>query len=208
MFTGITRGLFSIVSVEREPALLRYGVRLDAYGEGLELGASVSIDGCCQSVVRWEDGIAYFDAIAETLEKTTLDELEVGAKVSVERSAKVGDEIGGHDVSGHIRGTGRIAARKDAGHEVHVDIAVPQVWRRYLMTKGFVAIDGSSLTVGEIWDEGDESIFRLYLIPETLRLTNLGSKEAGQRVNVELDPRTVTIVDTVERVLAEKGISG
>ncbi|HJL05646.1 MAG TPA: riboflavin synthase subunit alpha [Polyangiaceae bacterium LLY-WYZ-15_(1-7)] len=204
MFTGITRGTFPVVSVVREPALLRYAVDLGEYGAGLELGASVSIDGVCQTVAKLEGARVWFDAIQETLDKTTLGALEEGAEVSVERSAKVGDEIGGHDVSGHVVGTGEIAAVQKDGHEVVLTVRVPPAWMKYVMPKGFIAIDGSSLTVGETDDAA--GTFRLYLIPETLRLTNLGAKGAGAKVNVELDPRTVAIVDTVERVLAQRGL--
>lgn len=205
MFTGITRGTFPVVHVEREPALLRFSVDLGDYAAGLDLGASVSIDGVCQTVVALEGGVVRFDAIQETLDKTTLDALEVGRKVSVERSARVGDEIGGHDVSGHVTGTGAIATRRQEGHDVSLTIEVPRAWAKFILPKGFVAIDGSSLTVGEVEEHGAHARFSLYLIPETLRLTNLGDKAVGDRVNVELDPRTVAIVATVERVLASRG---
>lgn len=205
MFTGITRGTFEVVAVEREPGLLRYAVDLGDYGTGLEIGASVSVDGVCQTVVGLDGTVARFDAIQETLDKTTLDALEVGARVSVERSARVGDEIGGHDVSGHVRGTGRVAEVSREGHEVAIVLAVPPDWMKYILPKGFIAVDGSSLTVGETEAEGR---FSVYLIPETLRLTNLGTKAPGDRVNIELDPRTVAIVDTVERVLAQREATG
>ncbi|MEM1414346.1 MAG: riboflavin synthase subunit alpha [Myxococcota bacterium] len=205
MFTGITRGLFEVVHVEREPGLLRYDVALGDYGKGLELGASVSIDGVCQTVVRWGGGVARFEAIQETLDKTTLDALETGAKVSVERSAKVGDEIGGHDVAGHVNGTGRIHAVHREGHEVQLTIEVPPAWMKYLQPKGYVAIDGSSLTIGADVDEA-RGRFDLFLIPETLELTKLGEKQPGDPVNVELDPKTVAIVRTVERELARRGL--
>ncbi|HHH28179.1 MAG TPA: riboflavin synthase subunit alpha [Polyangiaceae bacterium] len=205
MFTGITRGTFEVVAVEREPGLMRYAVDLGDYGAGLELGASVSIDGVCQTVVAMDGTVARFDAISETLDKTTLDALAVGARVSVERSARLGDEIGGHDVYGHVRGTGRVAEVHREGHDVKLVIAVPRAWMKYVLPKGFIAVDGSSLTVGETDDGGR---FSVYLIPETLRLTNLGDKVVDDRVNIELDPRTVAIVDTVERVLAQREANG
>lgn len=204
MFTGITRGTFPVVAVERAPDLLRFVVDVGTYGEGLEVGASVSIDGVCQTVVALDGGRATFEAIRETLDKTTLSELEVGATVSAERSARVGDEIGGHEVSGHVTGTGTIVEAAKAGHEVDLCIGVPAKWMKYILHKGFVALDGSSLTVGERSDEG---WFWVHLIPETLRITNLGRKPVGARVNVELDPKTVAIVDTVERVLAARGVA-
>ncbi|MBX3248568.1 MAG: riboflavin synthase subunit alpha [Myxococcales bacterium] len=206
MFTGITRGTFPVVEVTREPGLLRYAVALGEYGRGLELGASVSVDGVCQTVVGLEGDVVRFDAIQETLDKTTLDTLRVGQRVSVERSARVGDEIGGHDVSGHVVGTGRIVDVRRDGHEVSLTVEVPREWMRCVLPKGFVAVDGSSLTVGEVSEDGDVGQFSLYLIPETLRLTNFGDKQVGDRVNVELDPRTVAIVATVERVLAARGL--
>lgn len=204
MFTGITRGLFEVVAVDREPALLRYEISLGDYGAGLELGASVSIDGVCQTVVAIDSGKVRFDAIAETLHKTTLDTLSLGQRVSVERSARVGDEIGGHEVSGHVTGTGKVAIVQAQGHDVALAIDVPEAMMKYILPKGFVAVDGSSLTVGEVEAPGR---FWVHLIPETLRLTNFGARAVGQRVNVELDPKTVAIVATVERVLEARGLS-
>lgn len=206
MFTGITRGLFEVVRVEREGDLLRYAVDLGEMGASAELGASVAIDGCCQTVVANESGVLTFEAIQETLRLTTLGELDAGAQVSVERSARVGDEIGGHEVSGHIRGTGEIVSRRHEGHELDVEIAVPREWMAYVLPKGFIAVDGSSMTVGETTKGPERGSFFIHLIPETIRLTKLGSKEVGAKVNVELDPKTVAIVDTVERVLAERGL--
>ncbi|MEO0322279.1 MAG: riboflavin synthase subunit alpha [Myxococcota bacterium] len=206
MFTGITRGLFDVVAVEREEALLRFDVQLGAYGEGLELGASVSIDGVCQTLVRWERGVARFEAIQETLAKTTLGELAVGAKVSVERSARVGDEIGGHDVAGHVTGTGTVHALRAEGHEVQLTVSVAPAWMRFLQPKGYVALDGSSLTIGDAVDEA-QGRFDVFLIPETLARTGLGRKRPGDRINVELDPKTVAIVRTVERELARRGLT-
>ncbi len=206
MFTGITRGTFEVTSTERRPGLLVYAVALpEAMREGLQIGASVSIDGVCQTVVELAAHGVVFEAIQETLDLTTLDRLEKGQMVAVERSARVGDEIGGHDVSGHVVGTGTVAARSEAGEGLDLTIEVPPAWMKYVLHKGFIAIDGSSLTVGERDAAGGR--FELHLIPETLRLTNLGRRAPGDAVNVELDPRTVAIVDTVERVLAEREAS-
>jgi len=203
MFSGITRGLFPVVEVTREPGLLRFAVALGDYGADLVRGASVSIDGVCQTVTAFVDGVARFDAIQETLDKTTLGELEVGAEVSVERSARFGDELGGHEVSGHVTGTGRLRERVVEGHEVRLTLEVPEDWMRFILPKGFIALDGSSLTVGA---ELGPDCFDVFLIPETLRLTRLGAKEQGARINVELDPKTVAIVHTVERVLSSRAL--
>jgi riboflavin synthase len=205
VFTGITRGTFPITHVARAPGRLSYAVALPpAMTQGLEIGASVSIDGVCQTVVALQEQGVVFDAIDETLRVTTLDALSVGARVAVERSFRVGDEIGGHEVSGHIVGTGTVnEVRRDNGaHDLRIE--VPATWMKYIMPKGFIAVDGSSLTVGAVHASG---WFEVHLIPETIRLTNLGHKVAGSRVNIELDARTVAIVETVERVLAQRGLA-
>jgi riboflavin synthase len=202
MFTGITRGTFAVTKVERVPGLLRYAVALDpALSENLAIGASVAIDGVCQTVVSASGGEVWFDAIRETLEKTTLDGLQPGQRVSVERSYRIGDELGGHIVAGHVIGTGTVQQVRRDGHDFGLRIAVPATWMKYVLPKGFIAVDGSSLTIG---DTDRTGTFDVHLVPETLRLTNLGSKQVGDRVNIELDPQTVAIVDTVERVLDER----
>ena len=202
MYTGITRGLFPVVHVERAPNLLRYRVDLGPIAGGVELGASIAIDGVCQTAVSIEGSVIGFDAIRETLERTTLGRLEVGEVVSVERSVRVGDEIGGHDVAGHVIGTAEVVTARRDGHDVALELAVPPDWMRYIMPKGFVALDGSSLTVGNT--DPVRGTFFVHLIPETLTRTHFGTRKVGDRINVELDPRTVTIVDTVERVLAAR----
>jgi riboflavin synthase len=202
MFTGITRGLFPVVRVTRETDLLRYAVDLGPLAGGVELGASIAIDGVCQTAVALEGTTVTFDAIRETLDRTTLGRLEVGHLVSVERSVRVGDEIGGHDVSGHVIGTGEVVAIRRNGHDVAFEVAVPTAHMRYVLPKGFIALDGSSLTVGET--DPVTGRFFVHLIPETLTRTHFGSRKVGDRLNVELDPRTVAIVDTVERVLAAR----
>jgi riboflavin synthase len=202
MYTGITRGTFAVTRAERKPDLLRFAVELNAeLLEGLRTGASVAIDGCCQTVVAIEGREVVFEAIAETLAKTTLSELTPGARVSVERSYRIGDELGGHEIAGHVSGTGLIERTYHQGDVFDLRIAVPKPWMKYIFAKGFIAVEGSSLTVG---DTDPAGAFEVHLIPETLRLTKLGQKRPGDRVNIELDPRTVAIVETVERVLAER----
>jgi riboflavin synthase len=206
MFTGITRGLFPVVAVVRSPDLLRYGVELGALAQGVELGASIAIDGVCQTAVAIDGTRITFDAIKETLERTTLGRLEVGSLVSVERSVRVGDEIGGHDVSGHVLGTADVVGVRREGHDVAFELEVPKDWMRYILRKGFIALDGSSLTVGET--DPSAGRFFVHLIPETLVRTHFGTRKIGDRLNIELDARTVTIVDTVERVLAARNGGG
>jgi riboflavin synthase len=206
MYTGITRGLFPVVAVENYPGHTHFKVQLnEALTSNVEIGASVAIDGVCCTVVAHEGNVLSFDAMQETRSLTTLDELRVGREVSVERSARMGDELGGHDVFGHVIGTGTISALRNVGGQLDLSIRVPAAWMRFILHKGFIAVDGSSLTVGAVKPEGE---FELHLIPETVRVTNFGKKKVGDRVNVELDPRTVAIVETVERVLAEREKAG
>jgi riboflavin synthase len=202
VFTGITRGTFVVTRTERQPDLLRYAIELsDELMAGLCTGASIAIDGVCQTVVAIDGRAVVFEAIRETLDRTTLDQLTQGTRVSVERSYRIGDELGGHEVAGHVQGTGHVQAVQREGDVYELRIAVPKAWMKYILPKGFIAVDGSSLTVG---DTNCAGYFDLHLIPETLRATRLGHKQPGDRVNIELDPRTVAIVDTVERVLAER----
>jgi riboflavin synthase len=206
MFSGITRGLFPVVSVEPRAGVTRFAVALDASSSrDVRRGASVSIDGVCCTVIDQAEERLSFEAIAETLSLTTLGELREGRLVSVERSCRAGDELGGHEVSGHVTGTGTVGARRFIGEQLDLTITVPAAWMKYILHKGFIALDGSSLTVGDTRAEGS---FDVHLIPETLRVTNFAQRQLGARVNVELDPRTVAIVDTVERVLKERGLAG
>lgn len=195
MFSGITQGCFPVVAITHCPSLLRYTVRLsEALCHHVQIGCSISINGICQSVVHQDHNDITFEAIPETLACTTLSTLRIGDQVSVERSVKVGDEIGGHEVSGHIHGMGCIHARLSHDQSLTLIIQSPMDWMPYLFTKGFIAIDGTSLTLGHI--DKSHGRFEVHLIPETLRQTLLGSKQIGEHVNIELDQRTRIIVDT------------
>jgi riboflavin synthase len=202
MYTGITRGTFRVLEVVPGPSRIDLVLELsEELSRGLEPGASVSIDGVCLTAVSIAGPRVSFQAVEETLRLTTLGELRAGARVSVERSLRAGDEIGGHELAGHVSGTGTIAEAIARGDGLDLRVTVPTEWMKFVLPKGFIAVDGSSLTVGETDPSG---WFWLHLIPETLRLTNFGHKRVGDRVNIELDARTVAIVSTVERVLAER----
>ena len=201
MFTGIVKGLFLIGNVKKQQGLTQYSVILPpSMREDLQWGASVSIDGVCQSVVSTQGDHVWFDAIEETLTRTTLSQLQVGQRVNVERSARLGDEIGGHLLSGHVFGKAQIAEiiAKDNQAQIIFDFN-PQAMK-YLFSKGYIAIDGASLTLVDV---GAHS-FSVHLIPETLRSTTLGFKKVGDWVNVELDSQTQVIVDTIERLMNRK----
>jgi riboflavin synthase len=198
MFTGIVKGMFLIASVENEN-VLHYSVSLpDDLLEGLEIGASVSVNGVCQTVVKIQDQSVYFDAIGETLKRSTLESLEKGDFVNIERSLRMGDEIGGHLLSGHVIATAEVTKFIEAKSETVVRFRLEKKWMKYLFSKGYIAIDGVSLTLVDV-DE-DHGSFTVHLIPETLRMTTLGKKSEGDRVNIEIDSQTQAIVDTVERI--------
>ncbi|MGB2156638.1 MAG: riboflavin synthase subunit alpha [Candidatus Poseidoniaceae archaeon] len=199
MFTGIVQGRGEIVSIESGNEITTLRIRVPST-EGLAIGASISIDGVCLTATEFAEGIVSFDVIPETLEKTTLGELEVGGLVNVERSLRYGDEVGGHLLSGHIIGRGIISKADAVGDGAQYTILSPPDVRKYIVSKGYVGIDGISLTIGDVHDDG----FDLHLIPETLRLTTLGEKQAGDAVNLEIDSTTMMIVETVERMMKEE----
>jgi riboflavin synthase len=137
-----------------------------------------------------------------TLKHTNLGELAVGDWVNIERAARFGDEIGGHNMSGHIALTAVIDQVIDTPNNRTVWFAMPQESMKYVLAKGYIGIDGCSLTIGEV----EQARFSVHLIPETLERTLFGRRAEGERVNIEFDPQTQAIVDTVERVLASKSL--
>ena len=165
------------------------------------IGASVAVAGVCLTVVEVTgEGVA-FDVIDETLRVTTLGELSEGAEVNIERAARFGDEIGGHQLSGHVSGTGVLSERVDTPDNCRLTLRLPQDLRPYVLPKGFVSIDGVSLTVGEV--SAEAGTFHVHLIPETLRRTTLGEATTDGRHNIEIDAMTQAVVDTVRRVRAQ-----
>ena len=195
MYTGIVAGTAPVVAIEVKEGARKLTIDLGGYLEGLEVGASVAIDGVCMTVVSIDGRDVVFDAIDETLERTTLGQVLEGGVVNVERSLKVGDELGGHILSGHVITTARITDRKSRGEGLDIRVENPARVRPFVMEKGFIAIDGMSLTIGEVSDD----TFALHIIPETMRVTTIGQKEVGSMVNIEIDSRTQAIVETMMR---------
>ena len=198
MFTGIVQGIGIISEVIEGQAIKSFNIQLPNT-ESLEIGASVSVDGVCLTATSIEENIVCFDVIQETLNRTTLDQLEKGDSVNIERSLKFGDEIGGHLLSGHIIATGIINEKSESGEGMDLCILAPPSIDKYLFEKGYVAIDGISLTIGEV----SNSRFNLHIIPETMRQTKIASKQIGDAVNIEIDSTTQTIVSTVERMIVK-----
>ena len=198
MFTGIVQGLGTIKAIDEGDGITTFSV-LCPDTHDLAIGASVAIDGVCLTATSIEEELVTFDIIPETMERTTLGERGVGDEVNIERSLRYGDEVGGHLLSGHIIGRGLVTYAQALGEGAQLKIKAPPSIQKYIQTKGYIGIDGISLTLGEV--NGNE--FDLHIIPETLRLTALGSKQAGDAVNIEIDSTTMMIVETVERLLKE-----
>ena len=207
MFTGIVQGIATVVERRDLPGLRSFTLQFPpGFGAALEIGASVAVDGTCLTVtaLRGPDA-ADFDVMQQTLSLTTLDGLKAGSRVNVERAAKDGAEIGGHPLSGHVDLQASLTQLRQPENNHVLRFAVPAPWMRYVFAKGYIAVNGASLTVAETGREPDGSgWFEVWLIPETLRQTTFGSKEVGDAVNVEIERQTQIVVDTVERVLAEK----
>ena len=203
MFTGIVQGMGRVVSVEQPAADFRtHTVELpEDMAGGLQTGASVAHNGCCLTVTETDGRTARFDLMAETLDKTNLGRLNAGDLVNLERAARFGDEIGGHLMSGHITATTEILRIERTEHNTTMHFALPAALKPYILPKGFVGLDGCSLTIGSV---GEDS-FCVHLMPETLRRTLFGTRQAGDTVNLEIDPQTQAVVDTVGRILAAKG---
>lgn len=195
MFTGIVQGTGCIQSVSGD-SVVTIDVQIPST-EGLEIGASVSIDGVCLTATSVSDTVT-FDVIQETLDRTTLGSLSSGSNVNVERALKFGDELGGHLLSGHIMGTAEIVGVENQDYTIQC----PAEMAEYIQEKGYIAVDGISLTVGKTSGEGG---FDVHIIPETLRLTTLGSKGVGDQVNIEIDAMTQAVVETTKRLMESRG---
>ena len=200
MFTGIVAASCEVVATEQGEEVRSIVVDLSGYDDDLEIGASVAIDGVCMTVVSAIDGHVWFEAIPETLERTTMGLLKQGSRVNIERSLRMGDELGGHILSGHIMSTARILQRTQKGEGIDLLIEHQADTKPYILEKGYVAVDGMSLTVGEVQSEG----FNLHIIPETLRITTIGAKTEGDLVNIEVDSRTQAVVDTIRSMEVER----
>lgn len=183
MFTGIVGEMGGIEAISATSDGAR--IRLSAPGTapGCAIGDSVAIDGCCLTVVAAGEGALEFDAVAETLRRTTLGTLRPGDRVNVEAALRMGDRLGGHWVQGHVDGVGEVTAIEPDGDGVRVRFAAPEAVARYTIEKGSVCVAGVSLTVAAYDDNG----FTVALIPHTRSVTTLGALAPGTRVNLEAD---------------------
>ena len=207
MFTGIVQGVARVAQVSDRSGLRCLRLEFPAgFAAGLALGASVAVDGVCLTVTALHgDNAADFDAMQQTLALTTLGTLAVGSCVNVERAAKDGAEIGGHPLSGHIDFSARVAEVRWPENNHVLRLAVPTPWMRYVFAKGYIAVNGASLTVAEAHREtGGAGWFEVWLIPETLRSTTFGDKVIGDALNVEIERATQVMVDSVRDAVADK----
>lgn len=207
MFTGIVQGVARIEQLTDRSGLRSMRLAFPpGFGAGLAIGASVAVDGVCLTVTALHgNAAADFDVMQQSLALTTLGGLTIGSRVNVERAAKDGAEIGGHPLSGHVDFTAHVADIRRPENNCVLRLAVPAPWMRYVFAKGYVAVNGASLTVAEAQrDPGGSGWFEVWLIPETLRMTTFGDKRVGDSLNVEIERSTQVMVDTVRDAVAEK----
>ena len=202
MFTGIVQGLCEVVGLESGDGIRRLTVDLGPLAEGLELGASVATNGVCLTAAEIDGSRVRFDVIGETLERSNLGAVGVGDHVDIERSLKFGDELGGHILSGHVAGTVMVSEIIEDGDNRTMWFDTDPDLMRYLLWKGFVAVDGASLTIAGV--DRPANRFSVGLIPETLERTTLGRVEVGARVNLEIDSQTQAIIHAVHEVLGDE----
>jgi len=198
MFTGIVQEIGGIKECNKTSS----GKSIEIYAtssftENLQEGASVSVNGVCLTVVSSNNKSMIFDVIKETLRITNLDDIKIGSMVNLERSLKYGDEVGGHLLSGHVSCKGKSQLIKNDG-EVELKVECPKEWIDYVLLKGYVAINGASLTVAK----KERDSFSVYLIPETLGATNLSQYSEESFLNIEIDQSTYSSINAERSKLA------
>jgi riboflavin synthase len=184
MFTGIIEETGKIRATTPQVTGIRLQVKANSILEGTKIGDSISVNGCCLTVVRLDDDSLWFDVVEETVRKTNLADLKVGASVNLERALTMRDRLGGHLVQGHVDGIGRLASnnpRPDGS--CLITIEAPEALLRYMIQKGSVTVEGVSLTIAELTDDS----FSFAMIPHTSTLTTLGTKNLNDPMNIEVD---------------------
>jgi riboflavin synthase len=194
VFTGIVRELGVVVEAEEAGGGRALAVRAPATASRTRVGDSIAIAGCCLTATEVADGTIRFQAVPETIARSTLGTLERNERVNVEPAIRAGEELGGHYVQGHVDAVGRIRSVEAEGQGFRVVVEVPEAVLRYCVEKGSVTVDGVSLTVAELVDDG----FAVALVPHTLEATTLSALRPGQAVNLEAD----VLAKYVERLVA------
>ncbi|ALH94924.1 riboflavin synthase [Acinetobacter equi] len=205
MYTGIVQGLEKIIDIQKGDGFISLVLsNHQQFFNDVFIGASVSINGTCLTVTKIDNTAnqVHFDVSNLTLDLTTLKFLKVGDDVNIERSAKVGAENGGHNLYGHIEGTAKVNSLERHGETLHIDLEIPDGNIKYFFLKGFIGLNGCSLTVNRVDREKNE--ISIDLIPETLRLTTWKNIQVNDQVNYEIDQMTRTLVDTLENIHQHK----
>ena len=201
MFSGIVQTVGKIESIKDKNNIKT--IRIETHGDYLKdiaIGQSVSVDGVCLSLVKKNNEYCEFEAVEETINRTTLGSYMQGTKVNLEKSLKFGDTVGGHFVSGHIHTRGRIVEVELVGDSKNILVEIEEKWIKYLTEKGYISVNGASITIGKV----SKNTFYVHLIPETLKTTNLDELIYDNYVNLEFDQATIAIVDTTERLINQK----
>ena len=197
MFTGIVEELGTVAAVEDQGDAVRLTVKSPLVLEDAAPGDSIAVNGCCLTVTEHDGTTWTADVMQETLDKTSLHGVQPGDRVNLERAVTADRRLGGHIVQGHVDGVGRVVSRQPSEHWEVVEVELPDpAMDRYLVDKGSITVDGVSLTVVEARD----GTFTVSLIPETLARTTLGTRQPGDRVNLEVD----VLAKHVEKLLAHR----
>ena len=203
MFTGIVSGQGYIHKVKNNVDYASITIKAPVgFSKNLKRGASVAVNGVCLTAKKGATDLLEFDVITETLEKTNFKLLSKGNKVNLERSMKANTEIGGHLVSGHIHGVGVIKSINDRGQTKDLRIQPPVSLMEYLFYKGYVGLNGCSLTIGKVF----KSSFNIHLIPETIKVTNFQNMKKGDLINIEIDQTTINTVETIKKIMLERKV--
>ena len=203
MFTGIVSGQGIIHKIKNNVDYASITIKAPAgFSKNLKRGASVAVNGVCLTAKKGATDLLEFDVITETLEKTNFKLLSKGNKVNLERSMKADTEIGGHLVSGHIHGVGIIKSINDRDQTKDLRIQPPASLMEYLFYKGYVGLNGCSLTIGKVF----KSSFNIHLIPETIKVTNFQKMKKGDLINIEIDQTTINTVETIKKIMLERKV--
>jgi len=183
MFSGIVKGLRKVVKIDSKKDFSKISIDLEGFSKGENIGDSISVNGACLTITKLNGSIALFDIMKETLDKTDLGDLKVNDKVNIERSLKIGERLDGHFVLGHVDGVGIIEKKEQDEDNCIIWISLPKELEYGLIPKGSIGVDGISLTIADI----KQNKFAIALIPHTLKITTLGLKDKGDKVNIEID---------------------
>ncbi|WP_151703311.1 riboflavin synthase subunit alpha [Nitrincola alkalilacustris] len=204
MFSGIVQGTAEVISTQHHDNFMKLILQLPpGHTNALSTGASIAVNGVCLTVTAFDERHVHFDLIMETLRVTNLGKLHPGSLVNFERAARFGDEIGGHPMSGHVHACAAVRKIQTPDNNRIIWIEKPAHLAPYIFPKGFIGLNGCSLTIGEVQDD----CFNVFLIPETLAVTIFSDIAENDLINIEIDSQTQAIVDTVQRFMsAQQGV--